>query len=524
LRSSKLPPDYKNSLRWLALIVVVAAVIRVMAFAGFVGGDDWHYLTSAVELARGDVIYDGGHWQCRTAVTIPAAILHGLGAPSWLVLGGATFFWSLLCVPIAYWAGLEFTQDRRVAALAAAFVAIFPLDIIYATCLYPILGIAATTALAGTFFIRAIRTRSWSDFALLGLCLGLAYLHRVTSLYVGIPMLIWAIWKKEWHRGYFMTAAVALCFLGGEMLFFQATAGDPLARIDVLTSRTAAVSNAPRIEIRPGGKLFSPIVSLLTNQEFGLFYLAAPFAIFAILRRKAKEDPSRDAGTEGSLQVKNAMTFLVLWFVVVLAYTMWGSNSPFSYKPLRPWPRYYSQLTIPLLLLLSYWIVNFLKPRMRIAVCFVLAGVALAGVAIDNSRTFKTLGPQLLQLRSEYEAERFLLVRSAYLFMYTANNCRIPENVELLSHHPSGEDPKAVQIRKLDPAMPFVGAWEDLSDGIVVIPFESSDKVPENWQKIADIRRSKSMIYDYGARLGGVFEYVFNRSQSKKDLAVFQVN
>ncbi|MEE2934444.1 MAG: glycosyltransferase family 39 protein [Planctomycetota bacterium] len=524
MNRSKTLLDSDSSLRWLALIVVVAAVIRLMGYAGFVGGDDWHYLTSAVELASGDVTYDGGHWQCRTGVTVPAAILHRLGAPSWMVLGGTTFFWSLLCIPIAFWSGLEFTQDRRVAMLAAAFVAIFPLDIIYATCLYPILGIAATTALAGTFFVRAIRTKSWSDFALLGLCLGLAYLHRVTSLYVGIPMLIWAIWKKEWHRGYFLAAAVAFCCLGGEMLFFQVTGGDPLVRIDVLTSRTATVSNAPLTAIRPGGRLFSPILSLLTNQELGLFYLAAPFALFAIIRRTPNENSSRDAGTEDSLQVKNAMTFLMLWFVVVLAYTMWGSTSPFSYKPLRPWPRYYSQLTIPLLLLLSYWIIHFLQPRMRIAVCFVLVSVAFAGLAIDNSRTFQTLGPQLLKLRGESTSERFLAVRSAYLFMYTANDCRPPLNVELISHHPNGIDPRADQVRKLDPEMPFAGAWEELSSGIIVIPFGASDKVPGNWQKIAEIRRSKSMIYDYGARLGGVFEYVFNRSQSKKDLAVFRVD
>ena len=127
----------QSSIRWLVLIIALAAVTRLAAYSGFVSSDDWRYLTSAAQLASGDDISTGGHWQCRTGVTVPAAVFHATGAPSWLILGGMTFFWSLLCVLIAYWVSIEFTTDKRVGLLSALLIAVFPLDVIYATCLYP---------------------------------------------------------------------------------------------------------------------------------------------------------------------------------------------------------------------------------------------------------------------------------------------------------------------------------------------------------------------------------------------------
>ena len=122
--------------------------------------------------------------------------------------------------------------------------------------------------MTGLFFIRANRTQSRVDYALAGLFLGLAYLHRITTLYIGLPLLIWAIWKKEWYRGYVNTFIAFIFVVGIESAFFASTQGDPLTRFHVLTTRSAAATGIST-PIRPGGKMLAPIASLASNQEFG---------------------------------------------------------------------------------------------------------------------------------------------------------------------------------------------------------------------------------------------------------------
>ncbi len=154
----------------------------------------------------------------------------------------------------------------------------------------------------------------------------------------------------------------------------------------------------------------------------------------------------------------------------------------------------------------------------------VLACVGLCGVSLDSSRSFRYIGPQLVSLRAANPEEPIQVVRHAFMFMYTANNCRVPENVHVLPLHPDGIDERAQLMEKLSPDLQILGSWDSIQDGLAVIKRMDADKAPANWELIDEVKRPKTVAVRLAMLVGGPIADQLNQSESKHEFLVYRVH
>src|SRR5207248_2213433 len=90
--------------------------------------------------------------------------------------------------------------DRRTAWLAAIFQAVFPLEVIYSTHLFPDVLVGLFSSLSIWCWIRALRGNRGTDYFLAGVFFAAGYLCRETVLMEGpIYLALWA-WAGRWRR------------------------------------------------------------------------------------------------------------------------------------------------------------------------------------------------------------------------------------------------------------------------------------------------------------------------------------
>lgn len=485
----------------LGLIVAAAFLIRFYAFTGFEGADDAHYLADAMELVDGDVTPNDSHWQARFGVTMPAALLRKLHAPTAIVLIGPQFFWSIASVVLIYSAGCLFFADRRVGLLAAALLAVYPLEVLYATCMFPETGIAFFTCAA--FMAFAIGEERNRSILILfsGVLLGIAYIHRVTALYLLLPMALTLVVRRRFRPRSLLVFVGLAAFVGVECIAHAVVHGDALHRILLLVGRSQGSTDYATTPLRPGGPLFSPLVAVLTNHELGILYVVIPFAI-AILCRK-RDRPSY---------------IVIAWFAALTIYTLWGTTSPFRYAQLRPWPRYLSASTIPGLLLTSQWVVGLANRRYQVILTSILVASSLGCIALDNGRTFPPFLNELKQAVLTAEGNPVAMSDRTYTLVFVANDLKPVPNVSIFEK--SGED-SVYLSEKLDPNLQLGVNTEELSAGWAIV--DVGRDVPATWILVGHIYRQPTWIYTLCSKLPGVLGKHARRSLRKLSTTVYRI-
>lgn len=367
----------------MALIVAAAAILRIWMAPIYSGGEDSIYISSAVELSRGDY-WPNSHWQARIGIVGPLALLIGIFGYSVEYARVIPLVASLGCVLLAYWVARIYLKDSRTAVLAALLVAVFPLDNLFARTYFVAMPLAAFSGLALGFYGVALKRENVAFAVIAGMCLGVAYTTRVTALYLLLPLLIDVIVKRSITRFHLGVGAGLLAIIAAEIGVFAAIFEDPLVRIKILAgigefggTSTHFSGGADlqqlmtkRDHLRIGGLFGAPLVSLFTNQEYGFFYfLFIPAAWFAI-----RSD-------------NQGVRVIAIVFACLALYTLWGTTSPTTYKTLRPWPRYMSAATIPGCIVLAWWLTNRCSLNVR---RFLVVGLIVSSVLciyIDSTRT-----------------------------------------------------------------------------------------------------------------------------------------
>jgi len=119
---------------WVLLgILLLGLSLRLAAFTGYTGIDDITYISDAYKWSEGRIEASRYFGSARVGMIGPLAILFQLFGPNLVAVAGIPLFWSTLCIPLAYATGKVVYGDVRTALLAALFVAVFPLDVIFAT-------------------------------------------------------------------------------------------------------------------------------------------------------------------------------------------------------------------------------------------------------------------------------------------------------------------------------------------------------------------------------------------------------
>lgn len=354
-------------LRW-ALVIAVAAALRLAFFTGLSLGDDVFYASEAAALANG-----GGwpppqlHWHTRLGLILPtgsAVATLGWAPPVFVWLPFAA---SLFGVWLAYRVAAD-TIGPDAAWIAALFQATFPLELIYSTHLFPDVVVGTLSALSIWLWIHALRTDRAALYAAAGAAFGAGYLCRETVLFEGpIYLALWAYFGRLKRPRMLWVAVVPLVVLGVESVVYRLATGDFLFRWAAMAKQQADPTNLALINASAtgGGFWTDPLLMVLTSHELGAYYLVGlPIAVAALWRGSAVRP-------------------LACWVLVGFAWLFYGTTVPTAWVPLQRDPRYAASLTIPIVVLIAGACMR-LEPRTRWAAAALLGASGMAAASLDQ--------------------------------------------------------------------------------------------------------------------------------------------
>src|SRR5687768_17042230 len=116
----------------LPWILLAALAIRLILFTGVQGGDDSYYYSLAVRAMKGEPILPGQLLQTRLGYVLPLGALFSVFGPTTACLLAPGLVASLSLVAMAWWLGRDL-HSEAVGRIAAAFVALLPIDVFFAT-------------------------------------------------------------------------------------------------------------------------------------------------------------------------------------------------------------------------------------------------------------------------------------------------------------------------------------------------------------------------------------------------------
>lgn len=219
--------------RDLALVLLLALLVRLVVYNGAFGSDDLTYFDRAASLARGE-------W---TSANYNGALRYGFNLPAagFMALFGQTLFaanlWPLLCSLIEIGAVFVFASavmNRRAGVFAALLLASAPLHIAVATRIHadPVVAMFVTVAFVLLYF-GALHRRPGLLFAA-GLSIGGIFWAKelaAVTWFAFLPML-W-FFRGQWRNClYVIAGTVVMLLLHGALMI--AIAGDPLHLVNVV--------------------------------------------------------------------------------------------------------------------------------------------------------------------------------------------------------------------------------------------------------------------------------------------------
>ena len=234
-----------RNIKLLAVIICVAAGLRLYTFAGYVGLDDAEYARlahSMLEGAFGAGAYSGpAVFPLRVGIIAPAAASFGIfGVSGWSMVLPSLIV-SLLSIMLVYTLATR-VFDARAGLIAAALWALLPLDLqAGATTLLPDLPAAFYASVAVACILAADRAGTTGRAGLVGwgvlagLMFGLSWLCKESVAYFApfVVMLAVARFRRRMRHGLALWSGVAVgaaAVLLGETIIYHASTGDWLFR------------------------------------------------------------------------------------------------------------------------------------------------------------------------------------------------------------------------------------------------------------------------------------------------------
>ena len=445
-------------------VLLLAVIVRMAGFVGYQGRDDRNYIAYAEYVASGkglESLEIRNQWVGRVGFWMPvAATIKTLGStqaayaahPMLVSLAGILLTFALASV----------TVGARAGALAALLLAVFPLDVLYATRPYPDvpLGVAMVAA-----FWLALRSREKpASGVLAGLALGLAYLYKETALFAVVPIaLALRFWQPRSWRALALIAVTFGVVVGAELAFWASVKGDPLYRFHATDGALSAV----RTEAAPSSGLLAWIpgprpteayrstntiadaaLMLGTNEELVLLYwfLLPIMAVAAIHRDRETAD-------------------LRLWILVLLPMMLFLPVVP-PYHTMPRDPRYLTCLTIPALLVFASYVLRASRrTQVTVLACFLATSVCGIFLGRESSR----MEPQLTLLERTRAGERLWLTPqyASDLIFLSGVDRDLPLGIHLLQQRRTAGSFETATV--VWPEISVLETAAEIGDGTVVL-------------------------------------------------------
>ncbi|MBI3854482.1 MAG: glycosyltransferase family 39 protein [Planctomycetes bacterium] len=223
----------KRTATGLALLLLLAAALRLVFFTGLLIGDDIVYSRIAVDRLNGKVDVTNVQ-QTRSGFLLPILVSYALFGAGELPLVLYNLLCSTALVGAAFALGRILFGDVA-GLLAGLLAAVHPNLVRFATECHTDTPLALWVALA----VLVIYTARMSDPGarrriLTGLLLGWAYLHKESTIYMGLFFAgHWWATRRAWT--WYLPIALTLAgVMAAEMIGFASLTGDPLARYSMI--------------------------------------------------------------------------------------------------------------------------------------------------------------------------------------------------------------------------------------------------------------------------------------------------
>lgn len=333
---STLPSAATAARPWsVALVLLLALLLRVFFAAGISGNDDLSVANSAIGILDHGIALPGGHYAARFGLTLPLAAIFriaGVGVPQLVVLPLAI---SLAGVWLAWWLGSRLF-DPLAGLIAAQVLAFYPLDVEFSGLFFPdlIQGVAMAGAAACALEFGGQRRGPASAVAAGALWAYAYYVKIDAAVLVFVLLLAFGLGYLRFSR-LVLAGLTALVLVGVELVAYGVLTGDPLYHM-ALERRAANEVLAAGMDYR---QLFTyPKAMFLTVYETGAhFYLLLIALVLVVARR---ERPA--------LLLAGWVLFFFLWL-------LFGVDPFGATVRLKPQiPRYMLDFAVPMAVLIGW--------------------------------------------------------------------------------------------------------------------------------------------------------------------------
>jgi 4-amino-4-deoxy-L-arabinose transferase-like glycosyltransferase len=317
----------KEKLAFL-LVVLFAIVYRFFGMTGDIMYDPAVYAQDAYNLLHGSFNLNTDSWYShRLPVFVPVALFYGLMGVNSLSTNLWPLLLSLLQIVAVWWVGRRLFGTRT-AVLAALFVAMMPLDVIYAGILNPDAVLASFLTLSVVLWILAFEGRAappWGLLFLSGLFCGLAVDTRAYALLIVVFFLGYAVWRRVPWRALLWWALGAAAVGVPVVLIYKFVTGDPLLPIRAMSGFYGDPERA-----EGSGLLYYPRLILGLKSYTGLFALFFTVTTVWALVRRTRE-----------------RLLMLAWMAPILLYLQFGTMSLQAYVPVFKRVRFLTPFIAP---------------------------------------------------------------------------------------------------------------------------------------------------------------------------------
>jgi hypothetical protein len=477
---------------WQAVLLAAAAALSLRAwlFIGYQGHDDRSYIAYGWAVAQGGNIAALGladPWVGRLGAWGPISLsIRLLGTSEWALMVHSMLA-SVASVVLAGALGCKFFSART-GVLAAALMALLPIDVMYGSSAFgdESAGLWCVLTLGGFLWMLHSRQARWGLAA--GLAWGVAYLTKETAVLMALPLALILWHARQWPaRGLAALAAGFGLVFGAELLFWLQHTGDALYRwhatlgarsafIPPVVASTSWFDWVPRpipSEIfRSQNSILDAVLMFLTNEEWGLLFYLLPLALVWAVRR-------------GPAAARWLSIFIVCMALLLAFFPL-----HFPHYTLGRDPRHFTQLGVPAVVLLAGWLLQ-LAPVWRRAGLLLLVGAWLPCLYVAHVSADVSVQRELARYLQAPGQERVwmdsVLAADAIVLSGFAPNLPVgivPPVRDLEALAP-GTRPSGA-VRALRPGIPVAQSVQELRGGLVAM---AGNRLPaQAWAQVAEIK------------------------------------
>lgn len=273
-------------------------MLRGICFTGVIGADDRHYIHYAYQMMHNTYQPDpNAFYSLRLGLLIPLSLIMRIFGVNELSAIALPLFLSLGTVYLIYLLGTRLF-DARAGLIAALLWATAPIDVAFATMLWPDTQMIFLSCLSLLLLLHAGQKQNAWLFFISGLCFGLAYATKIMVVVliplIGANALYNIIIRRQRFFRYLIFGAGFLSVFLAESLYFYTLTGDfffhyhTLNRVynnDIYSGVMYAASAAALIKRLT---ILLPFILLFQIFHHALLYWIAPCAVAAALRMHDK--------------------------------------------------------------------------------------------------------------------------------------------------------------------------------------------------------------------------------------------